>query len=154
MIRFISPSLIADSNSLDKAFALFDCILAAGNDIAAHRVSELRKLAGMLAGYASVSRQEATEVSDTRMATTTSVNVPQHPGTTRSVMQVPIDGERTQLHVECAALNPQQSGLVDLTNHESGFGEDMTAEQILALAESMNIEETDWLGLCEQACIV
>ena len=69
-------------------------------------------------------------------------------------MQVPIDDERTQLHVECAALNPQQSGLVDLTNRESGFGEDMTAEQILALAESMNIEETDWLGLCEQACIV
>jgi hypothetical protein len=33
-----------------------------------------------------------------------------------------------------------------LSDGGSGFGEDLTAEQILAVAESMDIDGTDWLS--------
>jgi hypothetical protein len=40
-------------------------------------------------------------------------------------------------------LPPPYTGVSD---EGSGFGDDLTAEQILAVAESMDIEGTDWLS--------
>jgi hypothetical protein len=40
-------------------------------------------------------------------------------------------------------MTPLYTGLSD---GGSGFGDDLTAEQILAVAESMDIEGTDWLS--------
>jgi hypothetical protein len=40
-------------------------------------------------------------------------------------------------------MPPPYTGISD---EGSGFGDDLTAEQILAVAESMDIEGTDWLS--------
>jgi proline utilization trans-activator len=41
------------------------------------------------------------------------------------------------------SMAPPYTGLSD---EGSGFGDDLTTEQILAVTESMNIDATDWLS--------
>lgn len=107
---------------------------ASGNRIAAFRNNELRKLDGMLAEY-SADHQGLTTVS--------SSVVGQSP-----VMQRPFTFPEGY-HSTAGLLNseeampPPYSGISD---ESTGFGDDLTAEQILAIAESMDIGNTDWLS--------
>lgn len=150
LIHFIDFSLVIGTDHLDKAFTLFEYMIAAGNDIAAHRITEMRRLDTLLAEHASASRQQAQE--STGAVTTTidgnkrlqRLDAAAHPQPHKD--SVSPDGNSPQL---C-----DNSTVIDLTDGGSILGDDLTAEQILALAESMDIEATDWLGLCEQACIV
>ena len=44
------------------------------------------------------------------------------------------------------SLHPPNGVYPGFSDEGSGFGDDLTAEQILAVAESMDIESTDWLS--------
>jgi hypothetical protein len=150
LIHFIDSSLVTGTDHLDKAFTLFEYMIAAGNDIAAHRITEMRRLDTLLAEHASASKQQAQESTGAVMTTmdankrSQQLGAAAHPQPHES--EVSLAENSTRLHDDRTAI--------DLTDSGSIFGDDLTAEQILALAESMDIEATDWLGLCEQACII
>jgi len=53
------------------------------------------------------------------------------------------EGYHSTAGLTAPSIPPPYTGLSD---EGSGFGDDLTAEQILSLAESMDIEGTDWLS--------
>jgi proline utilization trans-activator len=114
---FVDSSLLnTQSPWLSKAFAFLDIIVDSGNRIAGFRLRELRKLEGMLAEY--------------------------------SVLQTQLPYTPTASHNDTCP--PPNQDLVQpyavLNDESSGFGDDLTAEQILAVADSMELEGTDWLS--------
>lgn len=142
MIRFIDASLLPEeTRHLDKAFGLFECMISAGNHIAAHRINELRRLDTMLTEYAPKSSHSAALHSS-----------PCSPPNNPSLQQdkaIPhwVTETRSVLAEDHVVMNNGDTDLVNpATSIGSGFGEDLTAEQILTLAESLDVEETDWLS--------
>jgi proline utilization trans-activator len=135
LTRFVDFSLMDnDASYLDKAYGFLVTMAASGNRIAAFRNIELRKLEEMLAEY-SANRQQLSTASPSMSG----------PGPS---MQRPIsfpEGYHSTAGLLSGddALPPPYTGISD---EGSGFGDDMTAEQILAVAESMDIEGTDWLS--------
>jgi proline utilization trans-activator len=106
-----------------------------GNRIADFRERELRRLEEMLAEYSLTQEHPlSTSVGDS-IGGNNSQSTPNFPHSenvsyTRGILTSP-------------SGMPLYSGLSD---EGSGFGDDLTAEQILAVADSMNIESSDWLS--------
>jgi proline utilization trans-activator len=136
LTRFVDERLL-DSRSTwaAKAFVLLDTMIASGNRIAEYRMRELRKLEEMLSEYSTVRAQQATT-----SVTAQSISNHQQPG----------------LGLEFSAGIETITGLVpsqdtahlhtSASDGNSGFGDELTAEQILAFTESMDIEGTDWMA--------
>ncbi|KAJ4410388.1 hypothetical protein N0V91_001872 [Didymella pomorum] len=137
--RFVDSTLLDERTLwLEQAFTLMDTMVAGGNRIADYRMRELRRLDEMLAEYAAIqerpplvgtlNQQQLTQLNTNIIQTAAGApNDPSHPN---PVFASPDGG-------------PLYSGFSD---EGSGFGDDLTAEQILAVAESMDIEGTDWLS--------
>ena len=135
LTRFVDFSLMDNQSSyLDKAYSFLETMISSGNRIAAFRNIELRKLDEMLTEYTLCQHRPS--------AASPSMTGPSP--TMRRTILFPEGYHSTAdlLHGE-DALPPPYTGISD---EGSGFGDDLTAEQILAVAESMDIEGTDWLS--------
>jgi proline utilization trans-activator len=135
LTRFVDFSLMDNQTAyLDKAYGFLEAMIASGNRIAAFRNTELRKLDEMLAEY-SVSRQQLPTASPSMSG----------PGPSMQRPMVFPEGYHSTVGLLSKedVMPPPYAGLSD---EGSGFGDDLTAEQILAVAESMDIEGTDWLS--------
>jgi hypothetical protein len=138
--RFVDPTLLNDRALwLEKAFALMETMIVGGNRIADYRMRELRRLDEMLAEYAAIQeRPPLVETLNQQQLIQLNANInqtvagipPEDPTSAKPMFASPDGG-------------PLYSGFSD---EGSGFGDDLTAEQILAVAESMDIEGTDWLS--------
>lgn len=101
LIQFIDNTMLApESSLLSEAFALFEYIARCGNDVAAHRIRELRELRNMLDVVTATSGQQ-----------------------------------------------PCRQDAVHVTADRCDPCIDLTAEQILTMADGLEIEETDWMSL-------
>jgi proline utilization trans-activator len=136
LTRFVDASLLNDQTDwLDKAYSFLETMVTSGNRIAAFRVIELRKLDEMLGDYLQNQHRPSTSatVHDNGIGTQHNIG-----------LSLP-DGYHST-----AGLMPQEDSMpppyAGLSDEGSGFGDDLTAEQILSLAESMDIEGTDWLS--------
>ena len=136
LTKFVDFSLMDSQSSwLDKAYSFLETMVSSGNRIAAFRVIELRKLDEMLAEY-SMNRHRPSTASPSM---TVSGPIMQR------TLSFPDGYQSTAglMHADDSLPPPPYTGLSD---EGSGFGDDLTAEQILAVAESMDIEGTDWLS--------
>ncbi|KAI8934829.1 hypothetical protein NX059_008510 [Plenodomus lindquistii] len=135
LTRVVDSSLMdGQSLWLDKAYALLDTIISNGNRIASFRVMELRKLEAML-----------TEVPANRHALSTTspiVGGPMQATDPRLSLPEGYHSTAGLLHSDDTLPAPYTG----TSDEGSGFGDDLTAAQILAVAESMDIEDTDWLS--------
>ncbi|KAF1851671.1 Zn(II)2Cys6 transcription factor [Cucurbitaria berberidis CBS 394.84] len=135
LTRFVDFSLMDNQTIwLDKAYTFLETMIASGNRIAAFRNIELRKLDEMLTEYTlNQNRPSTASPSMTGLGPTM-----------RRTLSFPEGYHSTAdlLHGE-DAMAPPYNGISD---EGSGFGDDLTAEQILAVAESMDIEGSDWLS--------
>lgn len=115
-----------------------ETMVAGGNRIADYRMHELRRLDEMLTEYAAIqdrpslmealNQQQLAQLNTAVNQTTTGIS--ENPTSAKPIFASPDGG-------------PLYSGFSD---EGSGFGDDLTAEQILAVADSMDIEGTDWLS--------
>jgi proline utilization trans-activator len=137
LTRFVDASLLDNQSAwLDKAYSFLETMVSSGNRIAAFRVIELRKLDEMFTDYL----------------------LNQHrPSTASTMHDSGIESQQTNLDLSfpegyhsTAGMIPQDDSMpppyTGLSDEGSGFGDDLTAEQILAVAESMDIDGTDWLS--------
>jgi proline utilization trans-activator len=134
LTRFVDESLLDNQSMwLDKAYGFLETMVASGNRIAAFRVIELRKLDDMFADYPVNQHRPSTSstIHDISQQRNAGLSFPEGYHSTAGLM--PQD----------ESMPPPYTGLSD---EGSGFGDDLTAEQILAVAESMDIEGTDWLS--------
>ncbi|KAF2685815.1 hypothetical protein K458DRAFT_18001 [Lentithecium fluviatile CBS 122367] len=117
LARFVDRRLLDTQFPwLDKAFNFLDTIINSGNRIADFRLRELRKLEEMLNEYSALRAQ-----------------LPHTP---------------TGIQID-PSLVPSQDPVqayTGISDEGSGFGEDLTAEQILTVADSMELEGTDWVS--------
>jgi proline utilization trans-activator len=137
--RFVDSTLLDNRTPwLEKAFELLVATVAGGNRIADHRMRELHRLDEMLAEYAAL--QERAPLSDQL-----SQPHPTHFNTNTAQNSSGVPGNSSNANPIFASPS---SGPVypSFSDEGSGFGDDLTAEQILAVAESMDIESTDWLS--------
>lgn len=135
LARFVDPSLLSDQLSwADKAFAFFDAMISNGNRIAEFRLRELRKLDEMLTEY---SLHRAQEPPTSGFTPTNPTAQPKTPGT------LYLESDQSTVMIPTQDTVHTYSGTSD---EGSGYGDDLTADQILAFAESMDIEGTDWLN--------
>jgi proline utilization trans-activator len=137
--RFVDSTLLDNRTPwLEKAFELLVATVAGGNRIADHRMRELHRLDEMLAEYAAL--QERAPLSDQL-----SQPHPTHFNTNIAQNSSGVPGNSSNANPIFASPS---SGPVypSFSDEGSGFGDDLTAEQILAVAESMDIESTDWLS--------
>ena len=134
--RFVDPNLLDDRTLwLEKAFELLVAIVAGGNRIADYRMRELHRLDEMLAEYATSQERPPPDQLSQQQPTQFNTNICQNsPG---------VPGNSSNANPVFASPNGVYPGFSD---EGSGFGDDLTAEQILAVAESMDIESTDWLS--------
>ncbi|CAI9632194.1 unnamed protein product [Alternaria burnsii] len=135
LTRFVDFSLMDNQTGhLDKAYGFMETIVSSGNRIAAFRNVELHKLEEMLAEYFE-NREQPPTASPNTIGSGPSMQRPlSFPEGYQSTAGL-LNSEDT--------LPPPYTGVSD---EGSGFGDDLTAEQILAVAESMEIEGTDWLS--------
>lgn len=134
--RFVDPTLLDDRTLwLKKAFELLVAMVAGGNRIADYRMRELHRLDEMLAEYATSQERPPPDQLSQQQPTQFNTNICQNsPG---------VPGNSSNANPIFASPNGVYPGFSD---EGSGFGDDLTAEQILAVAESMDIESTDWLS--------
>lgn len=134
--RFVDPNLLDDRTLwLEKAFELLVAMVAGGNRIADYRMRELHRLDEMLAEYATSQERPPPDQLSQQQPTQFNTNICQNsPG---------VPGNSSNANPIFASPNGVYPGFSD---EGSGFGDDLTAEQILAVAESMDIESTDWLS--------
>lgn len=118
---------------LGKAYSFFKTIASSGNRIAGFRHVELRKLDEMLAEYSESRERPLTSPNTIGVETNTQRSLSFPPGY-QSVAGLPNLQD---------TVPPSYTGISD---EGSGFGDDLTAEQILAVAESMDMEGTNWLS--------
>jgi proline utilization trans-activator len=134
--RFVDQTLLDDRIPwLRKAYDLLNSMINGGNRIADFRKRELRRLEEMLAEYSLTQGQPlSTSIGDSiggnDSQSTPNLSHPENVPCTRGMLASP-------------SGMPLYSGFSD---EGSGFGDDLTAEQILAVADSMNIESSDWLS--------
>ncbi|KAL6705524.1 hypothetical protein ACN47E_006641 [Coniothyrium glycines] len=135
LTRFVDFSLMnSDVSSLDNAYALLDSMAANGNRIAAFRATELRKLDEMLEDHTKNRQQQPYTTSPYLSLPLSNVQQP---------LDFPDGYQSTASLLNADDIPPPYAGLSD---ESSGSGDDLTAEQILAVAESMDIEGTEWLS--------
>jgi proline utilization trans-activator len=134
--RFVDLTLLDDRIPwLRKAYDLLDAIIDGGNRIADFRKRELHRLEEMLAEYSLTQGNALNTTINNSIGGSGSQSPPglSYPETipcTRGMMASP-------------SGMPLYSGFSD---EGSGFGDDLSAEQILAVADSMDIESSDWLS--------
>ncbi|KAI4625544.1 hypothetical protein J4E80_002676 [Alternaria sp. BMP 0032] len=135
LTRFIDPSLMDDHKPyLGKAYSFFNTIMSSGNRIAGFRNVELRKLDEMLADY--TENRERPLMSPNTIGLEPNIQRPlSFPPDYQSVAGLPNSQDTVR-----------PSSYTGISDEGSGFGDDLTAEQILAVAESMDVEGTDWLS--------
>jgi hypothetical protein len=140
LTRFVDSSLMdSQTNYLGNAYSLLEAMISSGNRIAGFRHAELLKLDEMLAEY-----------SEERMRLfTTSTNVISPEPSMQRPISFPEGYQSTARlpNSECTIPQPYPG----ISDEGSGFGDDLTAEQILAVADSMDIEGTDWLSFATLA---
>ncbi len=135
LTQFVDFTLLDDQSSwLEKAYNLLEAIASSGNRIAAFRIVELRKLDEML---------KECNVNQTQSSTTSPSAVGRN-HRTRYTSSFP-EGyhSMSDLMDTEVGMGPSYTGFSD---EGSVFGDDLTAEQILAVAESMDLEGMDWLS--------
>jgi hypothetical protein len=137
LIRFVDTSLLDNQSKwLEKAYSFLETMVSNGNRIAAFRIIELRKLDEMLEDYRQNQHRPPTS------STMPDSGIGMHHASDE--LTFPEGYQST------AGLMPPEKGMTPLytglSDGGSGFGDDLTAEQILAVAESMDIEGTDWLS--------
>ncbi|USP74748.1 Zn(II)2Cys6 transcription factor [Curvularia clavata] len=139
LIRFVDDTLSENSSAwISKAFAFLDTMISNGNKIAESRAAELRKLEELLSEYS---------VNRTRQQYTTPL-LPQQqqpvgqyqPPPDRNLMRSDMQSPQIMMNSEAMGM------YTAFSDESSGFGDDLTAEQILAVAESMDLGTTDWLN--------
>jgi len=134
LTRFVDTSLLKEETGwLYKAYGFLESMVASGNRIAAFRVIELRRLDEMLADY----------LLNQHRPSTSSTMHDSGIGTQQNISVSFPEGYHSTAGLTAPSIPPPYTGLSD---EGSGFGDDLTAEQILSLAESMDIEGTDWLS--------
>lgn len=116
---------------------LMEVMISGGNRIAEYRMRELRRLDEMLTEYAAM--QERPISIDPLNQRSNQINT----NTEQTVAHIPEDPTSTKSIFASPEGGPLYSGFSD---EGSGFGDDLTAEQILAVADSMDVEGTDWLS--------
>ncbi|KAF1929423.1 uncharacterized protein M421DRAFT_61128 [Didymella exigua CBS 183.55] len=139
LTRFVDSTLLDDRTLwLEKALALMETIVVGGNRIADYRMRELRRLDEMLAEYAAMQeRPRLTEALNDQQITQSDTNT----------IQIAAGVPESSLSSKPTFTSPEDDPLYSgFSDEGSGFGDDLTAEQILAVAESMDIEGTDWLS--------
>jgi proline utilization trans-activator len=137
LTRFVDTSLLENQITwLEKAYGFLDIMVSSGNRIASFRVIELHKLDEMLSDY--LLNQQRPKTSSTMpdsgigsQQMNLGISFPEGYQSTAGRMT----------HDD--SMPPPYAGLCD---EGSGFGDDLTAEQILSVAESMDVEATDWLS--------
>jgi len=134
LIRFIDETLLDQNyDSLKKAFSFLDVMISSGNRIAEFRCAELRKLDEMLAEHSldqTQTRNLSSQATHHRRQRTAALGFP------------PVDNSASNL-----GSSEEMIGLyTGFSDESSGFGDDLTADQILAVAESMDIGGADWLS--------
>lgn len=144
LVRFVDSSLSEDSLTwLNKAFGFLDAMTANGNKIAEFRCAELRKLEEMLSEYSTnrISQQQCPAAQPkTSISNHQSIVLDQQPLAEGYFMN-------QDIHSPQAMINPEGVGVYPVFSDESsGFGDDLTTEQILAVAESMDLDGTDWFN--------
>jgi proline utilization trans-activator len=128
--RFIDKTLLDDRVPwLNKAFELLDTMINGGNRIADFRKRELHQLEEMLTEY-SLMQENPPNASIDNQQSAPGLPYSDNVHCVRGLMASP-------------GGMPLYSGFSD---ESSGFGDDLSAEQILAITESMDIENTDWLS--------
>ncbi|KAH8730554.1 fungal-specific transcription factor domain-containing protein [Phaeosphaeriaceae sp. PMI808] len=137
LARFVDATLLENQATwIDKAYAFLESIVSSGNRIAAFRVVELRKLDEMLGDYLLNQQRPSpsSTVHDNGIGT-------QPTNSSFSFLEGYHSAASLMPHDD--AILPPYTGLSD---ESSGFGDDLTTEQILAVTESMDLESTDWLS--------
>lgn len=136
LTKFVDFSLMDNQSSfLDKAFTFLETMIASGNRIAAFRVIELRKLDEMLTEHT---------MNQHRPSTSSPAAIGTGPIMQRTI-SFPVGYQPTPGYLGSDEQFPPPP-YTGLSDEGSGFGgEDLTAEQILAVAESMDMDGTDWL---------
>jgi proline utilization trans-activator len=136
--RFIDNSLMTNSaHSVEKAFSFFDIMVLSGNRIAKFRIRELRKLEEMLSEYSTIRLQAESATTVTRQY---------NPVYQQSEAALPFTSNGYGTSGYIPHTDPVSTALTGLGDEGSGFGEDLTAEQILGFAESVDIESSDWMS--------
>lgn len=149
LVRFINGALLSDGTEcLKKAFEVFEYMIVCGNDVARHRVKELRTLEEMLVRCkdAEVARASARATAGRQLGVcrTEGSGIDQHH-----------DCTEPQVFAQVADPNGDGNGFESSfgipMDGSSGFELDLPAEQILAMADGMDIEDTEWMTLvmCE-----
>ncbi|KAL1608129.1 hypothetical protein SLS60_003068 [Paraconiothyrium brasiliense] len=143
LIRFVDDSLSEDSSAwLNKAFAFLDTMTSNGNKIAEFRCAELRKLEEMLTEYSAnrTPQQHPPLQPLAPLPPQQQQPIGQRPRTDGYFMPPDTQSPRTM-------MNSEAMGMYNAFSDESsGFGDDLTADQILAVAESMDLGTTDWFN--------
>ncbi|KAF1951189.1 Zn(II)2Cys6 transcription factor [Byssothecium circinans] len=153
--RFIDTSLTPyPAQWVEKAFAFFDMMTSSGNRIAEFRIRELRKLEEMLSEYIVSGPYLQAQQAPSAMSQATAGYPHPHPG-------APGNGNGAGLAFPADIHGPAAGGymghhrhqdsiaaLTSLSDEGSGFGDDLTAEQIVSFAETMDIDigGHDWLS--------
>jgi proline utilization trans-activator len=149
LTKFVDDSLSENSSAwLDKAFAFLDTMISNGNKIAECRCAELRKLEEMLSEY-SANRTPQQYPSFQPLASLPPQQQHQQQQQPVSQQQPPPEGYSMPPDMQSprTMMNPEAMGMYTAFSDESsGFGDDLTAEQILAVAESMDLGTTDWFN--------
>jgi proline utilization trans-activator len=110
-------------------------MISGGNRIADFRKQEFRRLEEMLAEYSQTQGHPLSKSAGDSMGGNDSQSTPN--------LSHSSDMPCTRGMMASPSGMPLYSGFSD---EGSGFGDDLTAEQILAVADSMNIESSDWLS--------
>ncbi|KAF2644028.1 hypothetical protein P280DRAFT_496490 [Massarina eburnea CBS 473.64] len=145
--RFVDKSLMAHPDQwINKAFAFFDVMASSGNRIAKFRTRELHKLEDMLSEYSISGVLAQLQQGNPAIPAVTQRPYP-------TVHQPSNIGLPYPAHIHdpgtggyAAQHQHPMPILRSLSDEGSGFGDDLTAEQILNFTESMEIEENDWLS--------
>lgn len=141
--RFVDSSLLDErTKGVSQAFTLLDCMISGGNRIASYRKGELRRLDEMLGEYGGMREEEQRLLRSQHVAHGNEEGVGQTL-TTTGAASVAVAGVGVNPLFASPDAGPLYSGFSD---EGSGFGDDLTAEQILAVAESMDVDGTDWLS--------
>ncbi|KAF3009976.1 hypothetical protein E8E13_011301 [Curvularia kusanoi] len=146
LIGVIDSTLLPeDTSHTEKIPVLFEYMIASGNDVAAHRDKELRWLKTMLEELTATTVLQGQN--DRRLGT-------EPTATASKVSQVAATLEQG-VSAKCTTSVEDRPGhVIGLqepfagSSHDGiGFGQDLTADQVIFLAESMDIEEIDWTNL-------
>ncbi|KAJ4302915.1 hypothetical protein N0V90_001806 [Kalmusia sp. IMI 367209] len=141
LIRFVDDTLSENSSVwLNKAFGFLDIMAANGNRIAEFRCAELRKVEEMLSEYlASRTPQQFAPLIIQQGA-----QQPQPPPPPAGFCFPPPPDNQSPRNI--MSSTDAMGMYTAFSDESSGFGDDLTAEQILAVAESMDLGSTDWFS--------